>query len=89
MQKQKMEFSKKIFYIVILLFIIVIGFSMALMWKTENTEALAYLIPSIAGLATTSVGFYYWKAKVENTIKLSKQNNIEITDINNINNNVM
>lgn len=85
MNKQKMEFSKKIFYIVIFLFISVIVFSMALMWKTDNTDALAYLIPSVAGLATTSVGFYYWKAKMENVIKLSKEHNIEIMSINDIN----
>ena len=64
--KPKKEFSKKIFNIVITLFIIVIFYAMALMWKTENTDALAYLIPSVSGLSVTCCGFYFWKAKVEN-----------------------
>ena len=36
--KKPKEFSKKIFNIVITLFIIVIIYSMALMWKTETTD---------------------------------------------------
>ena len=71
--KQKMEFSKKIFYIVITLFVIVLGYSMALMWKTGITDGLAYLIPSVGTIAATAIGFYYWKAKAENAIKLSKE----------------
>ena len=78
---KQMEFSKKIFYIVITLFIVVLIFSMALMWKTDTTDGLAYLIPSVATIAATTIGFYYWKAKVENVIKLSKENNMNIEEI--------
>ena len=80
-EKKKMEFSKKIFYIVITLFIIVLAYSMALMWKTGVTDGLAYLIPSVAGIAATTVGFYYHKAQIENTIKLSKEYNMSIETI--------
>lgn len=80
-KKAKIEFSKKIFYIIITLFIMVIGYSMALMWKTETTDGLSYLIPSITGLTATCVGFYYWKSKMENMIKLSKKNNMTIDKI--------
>ena len=76
-----MEFSKKIFYIIMFLFVVVIGYSMAIMWKTNNTDGLSYLIPSVSGLMATTVGFYYWKARLENKIKLSKKYNINITDI--------
>ena len=72
-KKTNMEFSKKIFYIVITLFIIVLAYSMALMWKTGITDGLAYLIPSVGTIAATAIGFYYWKAKAENAIKLSKE----------------
>ena len=86
--KPKKEFSKKIFNIVITLFIIVIFYAMALMWKTENTDALAYLIPSVSGLSATCCGFYFWKAKVENVIKLSKENNITLDEVKEIESNM-
>jgi hypothetical protein len=79
--KKRMEFSKKIFYIVITLFIIVLGYSMALMWKTGITDGLAYLIPSVGTIATTAIGFYYWKAKAENAIKLSKKYDMSLDEI--------
>ena len=80
-EKPNKEFSKKIFNIVITLFIIVLFYSMALMWKTNMTDGLMYLIPSVTGLTTTCVGFYYWKAKMENVIKLSKENNMSVDEV--------
>lgn len=82
--KKNKEFSKKIFDIVIFIYITVMIFSMALMWKTESTDALSYLIPSITGLAATTVGFYYWKAKMENKIKLMSEYKMNIDEINDI-----
>ena len=79
--KPQKEFSKKIFNIVITLFIIVIFYSMALMWKTGTTDGLNVLIPSIGGLAATTVGFYFWKAKMENMIKLRKENNMDLEEV--------
>lgn len=79
--KTPKEFSKKIFNIVITLFIIVIFYSMALMWKTGTTDGLNVLIPSIGGLAATTVGFYFWKAKMENMIKLRKENNMDLEEV--------
>lgn len=79
--KPKKEFSKKIFNIVITLFVIVLFYSMALMWKTDNTEGLMYLIPSVGTLASVTVGFYYWKAKMENLIKLSKEHDMSIEEV--------
>lgn len=79
--KPKKEFSKKIFNIVITLFIIVLFYSMALMWKTNNTDGLMYLIPAVGTLASVTVGFYYWKAKMENMVKLSKENNMTMEEV--------
>lgn len=84
-KRKQIEFSKKIFYVVISLFVIVIIYSMALMWKTGDTSALSYLIPSVGGLATTSCGFYYWKAKMENVIKLGKKNKMDMEDLKELN----
>ena len=86
--KPKKEFSKKIFNIVIIIFIIVIFYAMALMWKTGTTDGLMYLIPSVGTLASVTIGFYYWKAKMENMIKLSKENNITLDDVKGIENNM-
>lgn len=80
-EKPKKEFSKKIFNIVITLFIIVIAYSMALMWKTNMTDGLMYLIPSVGTLASVTIGFYYWKAKMENMIKLSKENDMDMEEV--------
>ena len=79
--KPKKEFSKKIFNIVITLFIIVIFYAMVLMWKTETTDGLMYLIPAVGTLTSVTVGFYYWKAKMENMIKLGKENNITLDEV--------
>ena len=79
--KPKKEFSKKIFNIVITLFIIVIFYAMVLMWKTNTTDGLMYLIPAVGTLASVTIGFYYWKAKMENMVKLSKENDIALEEI--------
>ena len=79
--KPKKEFSKKIFNIVITLFIIVIFYAMALMWKINTTDGLMYLIPAVGTLASVTIGFYYWKAKMENIVKLSKENDMSIDEI--------
>ena len=86
--KSKKEFSKKIFNIVITLFVIVIFYAMALMWKTNTTDGLMYLIPAVGTLASVTIGFYYWKAKMENMIKLSKENNITLDEVKEIESNM-
>ena len=62
-------------------FIIVIFYAMALMWKTHTTDGLMYLIPAVGTLASVTIGFYYWKAKMENMVKLSKENDMSIDEI--------
>ena len=79
--KSKKEFSKKTFNIVITLFVIVIFYAMALMWKTNTTDGLMYLISAVGTLASVTIGFYYWKAKMENIVKLSKENDMSIDEI--------
>ena len=39
------------------------------MFVLQDATPLAYLIPAVFGLAATSHGFYYWKAKAENLNK--------------------
>ena len=78
-KKQKLEFSKQIMIVAGALNFVVILFSLYMIWKTENLEPLAYLIPSTAAEVATGTGFYYAKAKAENKIKLLKENGIPIT----------
>ena len=79
MRKRKLEFSKKILYAIAIMTVIIIAFSMLLMWKTGDLSPLAYLIPGIFAELATSTGFYYWKAKNENVIKI---NNSEEDNLN-------
>lgn len=82
--KKKMEFSKFIFLCTSILFTIVVIGSLVLMWRTGTTDALAYLIPSTAAMVTSNIALYTWKAKVENTLKISKEYGVSINEIKSI-----
>jgi len=69
---KKREASKVVVAALILFAALVTAFACALMWHTGDTSALAYLIPAAFTLASTAVGFYFWKAKAENLLKLAK-----------------
>lgn len=71
-KKPKHEFSKLILYVVGAVTIEVTAFTLIMVWKTENLEPLAYLIPAVFAELATATGFYYSKAKAENRIKLRK-----------------
>lgn len=79
-RKPKMEFSKKILIVAGVINGIVIAFTMVMIWRTLDLTPLTYLIPSVAAEVATGTGFYYSKAKVENRIKLMKQNKVEPND---------
>lgn len=68
-----MEFSKKIIIFISVFSVFVSVFSIILMWRTGDLSALAYLIPSVFTELTAATGFYYWKARTENKIKLLKK----------------
>lgn len=67
-----MEFSKKIIIFMTVFTVIITVYALALMWKTGDTSPLAYLIPSVFTEYATATGFYYWKARAENKIKLMR-----------------
>ncbi len=73
-----MEFSKILFWLVFLLCLSVTVFGCALMWHTGDTSGLAYIIPAAFAELATATGFYYWKAKNENRIKLMKKHGLEV-----------
>lgn len=71
-KKRRTEFSKKILIVAGAINISVIIFACVMMWRTEDTTPLAYLIPAVAAEVATGTSYYYWKAKNENQIKLGK-----------------
>lgn len=71
--KKRKEFSKVVVILDTIIFIAIIIFSCTLMWKAEDTSALAYLIPSVFSLWSVCNGFYFWKARKENEIKLLQE----------------
>ena len=72
-KKPPKEFSKKILIVAGIINAVVIVFTI---WRTLDLSPLAYLIPSVAAEVATGTGFYYSKAKVENRIKLMRQNKV-------------
>lgn len=69
-KKQKISFSKLMCIAIILLTFIVVGFAIVLMIITNDVTPLEYLIPSVFAEASVVTGFYSYKAKAENKIKL-------------------
>ena len=69
-KKKKPEFSKVILGAVALSTALIVISSFVIMWRTGDTSPLAYIIPGIFAELSAATGFYYWKAKAENQIKL-------------------
>lgn len=76
--KKKTEFSKLIMICAGIINLAVILFACVMMWRTCDTEPLAYLIPSVAAEVATGTGFYYAKARTENVIKLKKIHDVPL-----------
>ena len=80
MRNKKMEFSKLILIVAGIINAVVIVFTMVMVWITLDLTPLQYLIPSVAAEVATGTGFYYHKAKVENKIKLMRDNHVELNE---------
>lgn len=77
-QKKPLEFSKKILIVLSLATIIIVVLSFVLMFMTQDLSPLSYIITGIFAELASATGFYYWKAKAENVIKI--QGNVEDID---------
>jgi TRAP-type uncharacterized transport system fused permease subunit len=71
-KKRKTEFSKKLLYVIFTVTGIIIAFTLYMVWVTQDLSPLTYLIPAVFAEVATATGFYYWKARKENEIKLQK-----------------
>jgi hypothetical protein len=87
MTRKHIEFSKIILMVAGVINIIVIAFTLIIVWRTLDLTPLAYLIPSVGAEVATGTAFYYTKAKVENRIKLMKANKVQ-PDENSFNDNL-
>lgn len=73
MKFKNLEMSKKIVYAVALLVVILLPVVIVVSCITGDTQPLTNYVIGVFGLASISVGFYYWKAKNENLNKYAKK----------------
>lgn len=64
------EYSKLILYVIGWILIPVIIYSMVMMAILADLGPLSYILGGLFSLANVAVGFYFWKARKENEIKL-------------------
>lgn len=67
--KRKIETSKILLLVSDVMATSVLIGTVVAVFVLQDATPLAYLIPAVFGLAATSHGFYYWKAKAENLNK--------------------
>ncbi len=85
-KKKSFEFSKFVLLIVMVLYLVVVGVGIVLsLIDYTQYSTLAMLV---GAPTATAIGFYAWKAKAENVIKIKQENpeetkNIPV-DLNNI-----
>ena len=70
-KKSSEEFSKLLLRMIVTLTIIISFFCIFFCFKFETIEPLSYLVPSVFTELAAGTGFYYWKAKSENKIKIT------------------
>lgn len=69
--KKKIESSKKIIITcyVILIAVLIATYVAIFMYREVNDQ----IVLAIVGLVASANGFYFWKARAENTIKIAKE----------------
>ena len=71
--KKRFEFSKIVAVIGMAMWVFVNLFALAMIALTLDLSPLAYVIGSVDAVVAVVLGFYYWKAKAENQIKLRQE----------------
>lgn len=80
-RKKGKEFSKLILGLVMLLYFITVGVGIKLSFiDYTQYSTLAMLV---GAPTATAIGFYAWKAKAENIVKIKKENPQEAEGLNN------
>lgn len=79
-EKGKKETSKIIAFFGGVICVAAIVFSFYMIYITKNIDPLAEIVIGIFGVVGVIFGFYFNKAKLENKIKLMKENKVELTE---------
>lgn len=79
--RKKIEHSKVITTGVLALSILVVLFTLYMIWRTEDLSPLVYLIPSVEAAFCLTAKHYYAKAAIENKIKLKQIYGEDAADI--------
>ena len=69
---KEFEFSKWILIVAYLTGILFTGIAGYVAIVGGDAGSFANIVLAIWGLVSTAVGFYFWKAKAENIVKISK-----------------
>lgn len=77
MKLKKVTTSKAILVYLLSIIALLIPFTLYIAFNGDS-EPLVAIIQGVCALATTSVGFYYWKAKAENLHKYKQDENINM-----------
>lgn len=77
-ETRRFEFSKIMALIAISMWLFVNFFGMAMVIFTMDTSPLMYVIPSVDAVVAAIIGFYLWKARAENQIKLRKIYGVDV-----------
>lgn len=72
LKKKKIEHSKVISTGVLILSIVVVTFTLIMIFITQDLSPLTVLIPSVEAAYCITAKYYYNKAALENQIKLKK-----------------
>lgn len=73
MKKKKLEFSKLILIVGYLTAFLFTGVAGYVALVGGDAGSFANIVLAIWGMVSTAVGFYYWKAKAENLVKIAKE----------------
>lgn len=78
-KKKTVEFSKVVLLVVMILYFVVVSVGIALSFiDYTQYSTLAMLVGAPTAMA---IGFYAWKAKAENVIKIKQQHPEETKDV--------
>lgn len=77
---KRFEFAKIFSVVIVLMFVSVAVFTCVMVWRTGVVDPLNWLITAIGAALATVIGFYFWKSRAENKIKLKAQYKIQLND---------
>lgn len=80
-EPRPVEFSKIIVILGISMWLIVNIFGMVMMAITRNLSPMVYIIASVDAVMACLTGWYSWKARAENIIKLKMIYGIDVSNL--------